>query len=284
MFTFNIVPLLLAALVLGAPQNVDDITIGSVTRTTVTSVSTITRTTGAGGTVTRTTITGTPTTRTTIYGVDPLATIRATTTTTKTTSTTTKTTTSPVTVPTAPPPVGFNITSLGVNGSGCPPGSATYLLNNDHTAVTIVFSQFAAQAGPGIAISENRKNCQASLNMHIPQGFSFAVVDVDYRGYYELDAKVKGLHDATYYFQGQIVQSEATSTLVGPVNGANYVYRDEFNLSPTVYAPCGQDSVLNINTMVRVDNSQNTAGFGYMTDDSIDASIAVTLNFQWLKC
>jgi hypothetical protein len=33
-----------------------------------------------------------------------------------------------VEVPVAPPP-GFNITSLGVNGSGCPPGSTYYALN-----------------------------------------------------------------------------------------------------------------------------------------------------------
>ncbi|KAJ7581346.1 hypothetical protein C8J56DRAFT_794216, partial [Mycena floridula] len=127
-----------------------------------------------------------------------------------------------------------------------------------HTAVTITFSQFAAQGGPGISIAENRRNCQATLNVHVPQGFSFAIVDVDYRGFYQLDNKVKALHDAIYYFQGQIVQSEATSTLVGPVDGkilnshlsvfmgitgANYVYRDEFNLTPTIYSPCGADTV-----------------------------------------
>ncbi|KAK1218370.1 hypothetical protein PQX77_018932 [Marasmius sp. AFHP31] len=193
-------------------------------------------------------------------------------------------TTTNIPVPTSTGPPNFNITSLGLNGSGCPPGSAYYILNNEHTAVTITFSAFEASAGPDIAITEARKNCQVSLNVHVPQGFSFAIVDVDYRGFYQLDSKVKANHDATYYFQGQLVQSEATSTLVGPVDGKNYVFRDEFNLTPTIYSPCGEDTVLNINSQVRVDNTQNKKGYGFVTDDSIDASITQTFNFQWLTC
>ncbi|KAK7049326.1 hypothetical protein VNI00_005927 [Paramarasmius palmivorus] len=182
------------------------------------------------------------------------------------------------------------------------------LTPDQHTAVTITFSAFEASAGPDIAVTLNRRNCQVSLNVHVPQGFSFAIVDVDYRGFYSLDDKVKAFHDSVYYFQGQIVQAEATSTLVGPIpgnvslalcsnrshratSGKNYVYRDEFNLTPTIYSPCGEDSsylvvpkILNINSQVRVDNSGNKKGYGYIADDSIDASIKQTFNFQWLQC
>ncbi|ESK94238.1 secreted protein [Moniliophthora roreri MCA 2997] len=165
-----------------------------------------------------------------------------------------------------------------------PTGRSTFSMGYQHTAVTITFSAFEASVGPDISITEGRKNCQVSLNVHVPQGFSFAIVDVDYRGFYQLDDKVKGFHDAVYYFQGQLVQSEATSTLVGPIAGKNYVYRDEFNLTPTIYSPCGEDTVLNINSQVRVDNTANRKGYGFITDDSIDASITQTFNFQWLQC
>ncbi|KAH8832206.1 hypothetical protein DL96DRAFT_645620 [Flagelloscypha sp. PMI_526] len=185
---------------------------------------------------------------------------------------------------TATPPAQFNITSVDMNGTGCPPGSGKVFLNAAHTAVTVTFSQYAASAGPGIATSENRKNCQLTLNVHVPSGFTFAIVDVDYRGYYQLDKGVKGSHSAIYYFQGQVVQGESGTTINGPVDGANYVYRDEFNLTPTVYAPCGQDSILNLNSQVRVDNTGNKNGFGYFVDDSVDASITQTYNFAWLTC
>ncbi|KAJ7581345.1 hypothetical protein C8J56DRAFT_1057339 [Mycena floridula] len=157
----------------------------------------------------------------------------------------TTTTTSPIAIPTGPAaPPAFNITGLGVNAS---------------LQVLAVLPEFLLSL-----------LCRP--------------IELFKRGFYQLDTKVKALHDAIYYFQGQIVQAEATSTLLGPVDGANYVYRDEFDLTPTIYSPCGEDTVLNINTQVRVDNSGNTKGFGYVTDDSIDASITQTLNFQWLTC
>jgi len=122
------------------------------------------------------------------------------------------------------------------------------------------------------------------LGVDVPQGFSFAIVNVDYRGFYDLDTGVNGYHDASYYFQGQLAQADATSTINGPIAGADYVYRDSFSLTPTIASPCGEDTVLNINSAVRVDNSGNTAGSGFITDDSIDASITQTFNFQWLTC
>jgi hypothetical protein len=197
------------------------------------------------------------------------------------------TTSTSISVPTptaGSPPPNFNITGYGYNGSGCPTGSTFSIPNSDNTAITITFSQFEATAGPGIAINQGRKNCQISLQLHVPQGFSFAIVDVDYRGFYQLDSKVKAYHDASYYFQGQLAQAAASSVLSGPVSGANYIFRDEFNLTPTIYSPCGEDTVLNINSAVRVDISGNKQGFGYITDDSIDAKITQTFNFQWLHC
>lgn len=92
-------------------------------------------------------------------------------------------------------PIAWFHSYLWLLGSGCPPGSIVYVLNSewhllmlvlselvldDHTAVTITFSQYEASAGPGIPLSDDRKNCAISLNIHVPQGFSFAITDVDY--------------------------------------------------------------------------------------------------------
>ncbi|KAF6751324.1 hypothetical protein DFP72DRAFT_816720 [Ephemerocybe angulata] len=188
-----------------------------------------------------------------------------------------------VEVPAAGPP-GFNITSLGVLGTGCPPGSTYYALSADKTAVTVTFSEFYAEAGPGISISKNRKACQLTLGVKVPSGFTFGVASVDYRGYYQLDSKVTASQSSLYYFQGQIVQSNARSDLKGPIDGKSYTYRDQFDLVSTNLAPCGVDTVLNINSDVRVSNSANTKGAGYIATDSIDASLATTFTFQWQTC
>jgi len=182
------------------------------------------------------------------------------------------------------PPPDFNITSLGVNGSGCPAGTVFYVLSEDRRSVTVTFSSFGAQAGPGIPIAENRKNCQLTLGVHVPGGFAFAVATVDYRGYYQLDEKVVAKQDSIYYFQGQLQQASAHSQLTGAVAGADYTYRDSFDLTSTTTSPCGVDSILNINSALQVSNAANTKGSGFITDDSIDASLTQTFNFNWLTC
>ncbi|KAF9045075.1 hypothetical protein BJ165DRAFT_1346500 [Panaeolus papilionaceus] len=191
----------------------------------------------------------------------------------------------PPTVPApVPAPVGFNITSLGVNGSGCPPGSTYYLLSPDRTAVTVTFSSYYAEVGPGIPISANRKNCQLTFGVSVPPGFTFGIASVDYRGYYQLDSKVTAAQQSIYYFQGQFQQATARSDLVGPVQGADYTYRDNFDLVSTVMSPCGVSTVLNVQSDLRANNAQNTKGSGYIATDSIDTSLTTTLNFQWQVC
>ena len=73
--------------------------------------------------------------------------------------------------------------------------------------------------------------------------------------------------------QGEKIQSTARSDLVGPVDGKEYTYRDEFDLVSTNQAPCGVSTVLNINSDVRVSNSQNTKGQGYIATDSINTGL-----------
>jgi Domain of unknown function (DUF4360) len=59
-----------------------------------------------------------------------------------------------------------------------------------------------ASIGTGVAVTENRKNCQINLDLRYPSGFTYSVLNTQFRGYADLAAGVTGVQSATYYFSG----------------------------------------------------------------------------------
>src|SRR5512142_1289035 len=98
--------------------------------------------------------------------------------------------------PTPPPPDKIVIDVVTVNGSGCPAGTAAVAVSPDNTAFTVTYSQYLAQVGVGATATDFRKNCQLSLAVHVPQGFTFAIAEADYRGFASLAAGASGTERA----------------------------------------------------------------------------------------
>src|SRR4051794_21257380 len=87
----------------------------------------------------------------------------------------------PATGTPAPPPNDkITIEVVSVFGSGCPKDTANVVVAPDNTAFTVTYSAYLAQAGAGTTASDGRKNCQLSLNVHVPGGFTYAIASVDY--------------------------------------------------------------------------------------------------------
>jgi hypothetical protein len=59
-----------------------------------------------------------------------------------------------------------------------------------------------ASIGSGVAVTENRKNCQINLNLQYPAGFQYSILSTTFRGYASIAKGVTGLQQATYYFSG----------------------------------------------------------------------------------
>ncbi|GGN50413.1 DUF4360 domain-containing protein [Streptomyces kronopolitis] len=183
------------------------------------------------------------------------------------------------------PPTGkITITVATVNGSGCRPGSAAVAIAPDNTAFTVTYSEYLAQAGAGTKPTDSRKNCQIALNVHVPQGFTYAIARADYRGYASLARGARGLEQAGYYFQGQAQTARKSHTFVGAYD-ANWQTSDETDVDALVYAPCGEERYFNINTEMRVDaKSSDPKATSYMAMDSTDGSINTVYHFAWKEC
>ncbi|AZS74324.1 DUF4360 domain-containing protein [Streptomyces lydicus] len=183
------------------------------------------------------------------------------------------------------PPTGkITITVATVNGSGCRPGSAAVAIAPDNTAFTVTYSEYLAQAGSGSKPTDSRKNCQIALNVHVPQGFTYAIARADYRGYASLAPGAKGLETAGYYFQGQQQTARKSHSFTGPYD-SNWQTSDETDIDALVYAPCGEERYFNINTEMRVDaKSADPKSTSYMAMDSTDGSINTLYHFAWKEC
>ncbi|WP_058041626.1 DUF4360 domain-containing protein [Streptomyces roseifaciens] len=184
-----------------------------------------------------------------------------------------------------PPPDRVVIDVMAVNGSGCPAGTAAVAVASDNTAFTVTYSKYLAQVGVGAKPTDFRKNCQLGLNIHVPQGFTYAIAKADYRGFAHLESGAVGLERASYYFQGMSHTTSVSHRFAGPLSD-NWQTTDVTAASEVVYAPCGAQRLLNVNTELRVSagSSDPSNSTSFMEMDSTDGSVSTLYHFTWKEC
>jgi hypothetical protein len=175
------------------------------------------------------------------------------------------------------------ITSLAYAGTGCPAGTVAENLSPDLKAFTLRFEAYVAEVGPRVPFNEARKNCQLTVDIEAPPGWSYSIGVVDYRGYVALEAGVEGVQSAAYYFQGQSATGRLHTVMKGPKE-EDYRVTDTLGLEALVWSPCGAQRALNINSEVRVVSSRHPDGAGLITLDSLDGRIEHVYGIRWQRC
>jgi len=184
-----------------------------------------------------------------------------------------------------PPPDHVTIDVVTVNGSGCPLGTAAVAVSEDNKAFTVTYSDFLAQVGVGARPTDFRKNCQLSLRVNVPQGFTYGIAQADYRGFAHLEAGATGMERANYYFQGMSPTAYKVHNYAGFLSD-DWQATDTTEIAAIVFAPCGEKRNFNINTELRVNagTSNPATTTSFMSMDSVDGSIDTTYHFSWLVC
>jgi len=185
----------------------------------------------------------------------------------------------------APPTENMTIQIVTVNGSGCSEGTTALAVSDDNTAFTLTYSDFLAQVGVGARPTDFRKNCQLNLKVQVPQGFSYAIARVDYRGFAYLADGAIGTEKASYYFTGMPQTGDQIHSFPGPLTD-NWQVSDTTPLAALVWSPCGELRNLNINTELRVyaGTSDLTTTTSFMNMDSTDVEISTMYHFAWKQC
>jgi uncharacterized protein DUF4360 len=176
------------------------------------------------------------------------------------------------------------ITVAAANGSGCPMGSADVTVSPDNKAFTVTYSQFTAQTGPDAKAIDFRKNCQLALNVHVPQGYTFAVAGADSRGFAHLERGATGSESANYYFQGERQSTRIRHNFTGPVD-SDWQRTDTLGVASLSFLPCGEERFLNVNTELRVNRGWSSRkATSFLTMDSTDGRLDTVYHVAWKKC
>jgi len=181
-----------------------------------------------------------------------------------------------------PNPTDVFIESITYGGTGCPQGTVEESISDDRETFTLIYDQFVASKGPGVPITESRKNCELSIALHVPQGFSYSIVNLENRGYVQLDANMTSTAQSAFHFAGRTKSVDFKLDFVGPV-AKDYMTLNRVKVRDHVWSSCNATEALIINTQVLIEgggaNSQ-----GQMTVDSTDGKIEHKFGIMWKRC
>ncbi len=167
----------------------------------------------------------------------------------------------------------------GYSGNGCIPGSVSTTLSPDSKALSILFSEYIVEAVGKNRIA--RKNCNVAIPIHIPQGLSVSIIQVDYRGYNGLPRGATSQLSSEYFFAG-IRGPKVTRNFYGEMD-EEYTVTDRLAASAVVWSACGADVNLRVNSAMRVKNGSQ-GGQSFSTVDSMDVSAGIKYLLQWRRC
>ncbi len=169
----------------------------------------------------------------------------------------------------------------GYGGTGCPSGSASVTLSPDSKSLSILFDQYIVEAGASTGRSIDRKGCNLAIPVQVPNGYSIAVFQVDYRGFAAIPAGGRGQFAVEYFFAGSRGPRQ-TKTFYGPSN-QSYALTDELTAESLVWTPCGASTNLRVNTSMLV-QSNSRRDQALATVDSADVTAGLVYHIQMRRC
>ncbi|KAF2868208.1 hypothetical protein BDV95DRAFT_630781 [Massariosphaeria phaeospora] len=187
----------------------------------------------------------------------------------------------------APDPNQITIVDTTYSGNGCPQGSVSTSTSIDKTVITYGFDQFQTYIGPSSKQGDHSKNCQLHLNLKYPGGFQYAIVDATYHGWARMDEPVSGTFVTTYFFSQDASRTQTSRMSVKGggrlIEGEVYTKHDKVETTATIWSPCGNNGILNINNRIQLTSKDDKAS-GELSND--DATVAFTqqLHVSWRPC
>jgi hypothetical protein len=176
---------------------------------------------------------------------------------------------------------GVKLGEPSYGGTGCPAGTASVSLSPDQDEISILFDQFITEAGGASGRMVDRKACELSVPIHIPQGYSATVIQTDFRGFNLVSRGGMNRLNTEYFWAGQ--RGPSFSNLYRGPQNEDYFATNGVVASGVVWTPCGLSTNLRIRATIMTQTNRQMEQ-SMMTVDSADITGGLIYHIQWRKC
>lgn len=215
----------------------------------------------------------------------------------------------------APNPNEVYIKNVTTGGTGCPATTARSVLSPDARTLSVLFDNYSSEVNAEVSILD-QKSCLVTLEMNIPDGWTFALASADYRGFAEVDPAMLAVQEVVYTFGPLLepgprprpraggnpvsrmsvmvpvakkVATFSSRIIHGPFSG-DYTFTKLKTVGEMPWSPCdprlSRDLKINTTLITRAlaRHPGNIKGRAMITLDTIDATIAQEFTITWKKC
>jgi len=168
----------------------------------------------------------------------------------------------------------------GYGGTGCPDGTVSVTLSPDQKSLSLLFDQYQMAVGGETGKSFDRKSCNIAIPVHVPQGLSVSILNIDFRGFNHLPLSATSQFNVEYFFAGTRGPSFQRK-FSGPLD-EDYLVNNELAARAVVWSGCGADVNLRTNSSMRVKTVSNKEAMASI--DSEDVNAAIVYQLQWRSC
>ena len=177
---------------------------------------------------------------------------------------------------------GLQLGYPSTGGNGCPQGTVSASLSPDSSELSILFDEFITEAGPAVGKRIDRKSCNISIPVSVPQGYSVSVIGVDYRGFVALpNRQTRATFSAEYFFANSR-GPRFVKSFYGEQFG-DYFLENDLLVTAHVWSACGAQTNLRVNASMALTNSSRFDD-AMATVDSADISSGIIYQLQWKRC
>ncbi|KAF8453389.1 hypothetical protein BDZ91DRAFT_808065 [Kalaharituber pfeilii] len=173
-------------------------------------------------------------------------------------------------------PLGTIVDIRDVKFTGPRCNSATVNYNAPESRIEVDFNFPYANAGPNIPPDENTFECFVSFTVDYPDGWAPSVWWISYGSFFNLDANVKSFDESNYHFGPGPEDITLSRENYGPASGSYCLGGDVFT---EVNSCVPSETPFGIRTTLRIDNSANPNGFGFIQQTSVHY-----IGLQWHLC